>query len=176
MYQAYRCEVCGEVYLGSEKPDECPFCGAHKQFLKAVDMEEVELLRVDNISDRSMENIRAAMDLEVDNASFYFTAASEVENEDISETFERLGKVEEEHASALAKLGDIERKDLPDVEVSSDPIENFEKSHRREERAINAYSNFVSEAPESEVEKFFEALVDIEGDHLTFSQRKIEEE
>lgn len=42
MYQAYRCEACGEVYLGDVKPEECPFCGAKKLHLKAMEEEEFE--------------------------------------------------------------------------------------------------------------------------------------
>lgn len=175
MYQAYRCEVCGEVYLGTEGPGECPFCGAHEQFLKAVDNEELHILRRDSISKRSMGNIKTAIQLEVDNAGFYFGAASKTEDENWEETFERLGEIEKEHAEALSKLGDVEEREVPEVESSSDLAGNLRDSHRREERAIEAYRKFAEEASEDEVQKFFDSLVEIENDHLGFSERKLKE-
>lgn len=175
MYQAYRCEVCGEVYLGTEKPEECPFCGAHKHFLKSIDIEEVELLRPEKISEKSRENVKSAMGLEVGNASFYFSAASQTRDEHFSEAFERLGKIEDEHASALAKLGSLEKSSQPDVEASEELMENLRESHRREERAIQTYRNLMEEAPEEDVGKFFKALAEIEEDHLNFSERNLEE-
>lgn len=44
MYKACRCEVCGEVYLGTEKPDTCPFCGAHKLHMETMEDDELRSL------------------------------------------------------------------------------------------------------------------------------------
>ncbi|MRR13422.1 ferritin, partial [bacterium] len=30
----YRCRICGETYLGYEAPANCPFCGAHVEFMR----------------------------------------------------------------------------------------------------------------------------------------------
>ena len=56
MFNAYRCEICGETYIGSEKPANCPFCGAHKPYLKELD--EFELLKPGKVSEKSRENIQ----------------------------------------------------------------------------------------------------------------------
>ncbi|MFP4232748.1 MAG: rubredoxin-like domain-containing protein [Candidatus Aenigmatarchaeota archaeon] len=48
MYEACRCEVCGEVYLGTEKPETCPFCGAHKLHLESMDLDEFKALIPDD--------------------------------------------------------------------------------------------------------------------------------
>ena len=29
----WRCKICGDPYIGEGAPDECPFCGAHKNFM-----------------------------------------------------------------------------------------------------------------------------------------------
>lgn len=48
MFEAYRCENCGELYLGDGKPLECPFCGAEKLRLKSVDREDINLPELKN--------------------------------------------------------------------------------------------------------------------------------
>ena len=32
--KTYICEICGDAYLGTEKPKNCPFCGAGEGFIK----------------------------------------------------------------------------------------------------------------------------------------------
>ena len=34
MIKLFRCEICGDPYVGDEPPANCPFCGAHKNFIK----------------------------------------------------------------------------------------------------------------------------------------------
>jgi rubredoxin len=31
--KVYRCRICGDPYLGTEPPTQCPFCGASQEFL-----------------------------------------------------------------------------------------------------------------------------------------------
>lgn len=181
MFKVYRCQVCGEVYLGSDKPKECPYCGAHQNYLKATEAEEYSRLDLPSseISNKSQEDIREAIELEVDNYLFYSCAADRTEDENIAETFERLAKVEMEHAKALADLGGHDRSTIEDkeAELSQSGCEsnieaNFKQSHEREARAIEEYSKFAKRASEPVVKKFFAALVAIERDHLQLSERK----
>ena len=30
----YICEICGDAYIGVEKPSDCPFCGAKGTFIR----------------------------------------------------------------------------------------------------------------------------------------------
>lgn len=32
--KTFICEICGDAYLGTNKPSECPFCGARGNFIK----------------------------------------------------------------------------------------------------------------------------------------------
>lgn len=180
MFGAYRCEICGEVYLGSEKPEQCPYCGAHQNFLKSLQREDYSRISVfePDITEESLEDIKTAIGLEVENYLFYNCAASKTENENKAETFERLAKVEMEHAKALADLGRLDRsiiedkkEELPEPECSEDYVENFEKSHEVENRAIEEYAKFARNASETQIKKFFAALVTIERDHLKLSKR-----
>ena len=38
MAKVFICQICGDAYLGEEAPKNCPFCGAHSNFMKQ-DME-----------------------------------------------------------------------------------------------------------------------------------------
>lgn len=180
MFGAYRCEICGEVYLGSEKPEECPFCGAHQNFVKALGKEDYSRVKViePKITEESLKDIKEAIELEVENYLFYDCAASKTEEKDKAETFERLSKVEMEHAKALADLGRLNRdiiekkkNELAQPDCSEDYVKNFQKSHEVEDRAIKEYSKFAKKAPETQIKKFFAALVSIERDHLRLSKQ-----
>lgn len=171
MFVAYRCRVCGETYLGKAKPENCPYCGAQKKYLKK--MENYDRLMPEEVSDKSRENILEAIELEIDNAQFYDCAARNTEDESEAAIFKRLKKVEAEHAEALAELIDVEEKELSQIEeCSEDALENYRDAHDREERAIKAYGQFASEAEEPEIEEFFNAIIEVEQDHLVLSDRK----
>ncbi len=171
MLLAYRCRICGETYLGEEKPKDCPYCGADIEYLKKID--EYDRLKSDQISDKSKENIYEAIELEIDNAKFYKCASNKTKDEKESAIFKRLGKIEAEHAEALAELLEIEEKEIPSYEdCSENAIENYREAHEREDRAIKHYKKFSKEAKEVEIQEFFEALAEIEKDHLELSQTK----
>ena len=37
----WRCEICGDPYVGDKAPANCPFCGAKKKFIKEAKLAEV---------------------------------------------------------------------------------------------------------------------------------------
>jgi hypothetical protein len=48
MTNIYRCNICGEAYIGKLKPSHCPFRGAHVHWL--IDAKEyVEILNSLNV-------------------------------------------------------------------------------------------------------------------------------
>lgn len=173
MFAAFRCEVCGETYLGYSKPENCPYCGAHQEYLKRL--ENYERLIPDEVSEKSRENVLKAINLEIDNAKFYDCAARKTSDELESAVFKRLKKVEAEHAEALAEIIDVPEKEVPSYEdCSADALENYQEAHEREDRAIKSYSKFASAAEEPEIKELFKAIVEIERDHLNLSERKQE--
>ncbi len=172
MFTAFRCEICGETYLGYSKPENCPYCGAHQEYLKKL--EKYERLMPKEVSEKSRKNVLEAIELEIDNAKFYACAAKKTESESDAAIFKRLGKIEAEHAEALAEVIDVPEEEIPSYEkCSKDALENYREAHKREDRAIKAYSRFASEAEEPEVRKLFKAIVEIEKDHLSLSKEKI---
>lgn len=174
MLKVFRCWICGETYLGEEKPTDCPYCGADQEFLKLG--EEYEEPDVE-LTEISKKNLEEALELEVDNATFYYCAYRRAEGPKTEGMFKRLAKVEAEHAEAICTYLGIEE---PDINKKSEDCsyhlpDNLEDAHSREDRAIKHYRKFASEAEEPRVKEFFEALVEIEGDHLELHESEIVE-
>jgi rubrerythrin len=168
--EVYRCRICGEVYIGEEKPRSCPFCGAHEIFF--VLAKEWKLLQSESLSDISKENLRKALELEIDNTNFYKAVSERSKDVYVSSMFKGLSKVEREHASAICKHLKIEKPDSKvglDKAVDSDR-ENIEEANRREKRAVKFYTEAINQAPEEEIKEFFKALMEIEADHIILTK------
>jgi rubrerythrin len=166
--KVFRCRICGDPYIGSESPTQCPFCGASKRFfIEAQDWNPDEFNVT--LSETSKKNLEAALQLELDNAAFYDcakNAADKAGDHYSLAKFKALMKVEREHASAISKFLKISRPDLEKHACNADSKANSKEGWEREDRAIKAYSKFMNEATEPRLKEFFSALVEIETDHL----------
>ncbi len=165
-YKLYKCMICGDPYLGDAAPVNCPYCGAkQKHFVDA--REYVSPFQQEhNFTAEEKANFKAALDLEIGNASFYQAASQSSEGEIYQWLFKSLMKVEKEHAGIFAKHLKITKPELYEIEASSDGEENLQESHRREERAIESYRAFAAAAVTPRAKQVFTALVEIEEDHL----------
>jgi len=163
----WKCQICGETYLGSTAVDRCPYCGADGENLKSaaqyLDYGEIEM------SEESRKNCEHALELEKTNTAFYRKAAANAENQINNSIFKRLGKHESEHAELLADMMGIGEGDLPDVDIPETDTECFEKANDHEQKAINFYLKVARNAPEARIKKVFRALSDIEMEHLNLS-------
>ena len=167
--KVYRCCVCGEVYIGKEKPKSCPFCGAHENYF--VLAENYRLLYSEILSEVTKENLKKALDLEINNTNFYKAVSQKSKNIHVSSMFKGLSKVEREHASVLCKHLGIEKPDSIiglDKAVDSDQA-NIEEANKRERGAVRFYGQAYKEAPEEAVKEFFKALMQIESDHIVLT-------
>lgn len=170
--KVYRCRICGEVYIGEAKPKSCPFCGAHENYF--VLAEGWKLLQSQTLSDITVENLKKALDLEIDNTNFYKAVSEKSKDVYVSSMFKGLSKVEREHASTISKLLKIEKPGSKvglDKAVDSD-IENIEEANRREKGAVKFYGGARSQVPEEEIKVFFKALMEIESDHIILTGQK----
>lgn len=168
--KVYRCRVCGEVYIGEEKPWSCPFCGAHQGYF--VLAKEWSLIKPEELSDVSKKNLETALDIEIDNTNFYKAVSQRSKNTYVQSMFKGLSKVEREHASSICKHLRIEKPESDkglDKAVDSDQ-ENINEANRREKRAVRFYGQASNEAPEPEIKDFFKALMQIEADHIVLTQ------
>jgi len=171
MAKLWRCEICGDPYVGETAPDNCPFCGAHKKHIKLA-KDAVANYDVD-LNEKDRANVEKALQLEVSNATFYFCAAEKTDDPEGKLLFKALGKVEKEHASIWKKILKLDK--IPD---GSDACfvknrENLQESHNREERAIGFYRQAAKDSASDRVREIFEALVVVETDHLHLSEERL---
>jgi rubrerythrin len=166
--KVFRCRICGDPYIGSEAPTQCPFCGASQRFFVEAKDWNADEFNV-TLSEVSKKNLEAALQLELDNAAFYNCAKNVADKADDHYSlakFKALMKVEREHASAISKFLKISRPELEKQACNADSKANSKEGWDREDRAIKAYAKFKEEATEPRLKEFFGALVEIETDHL----------
>ena len=171
--KVFRCRICGDPYIGEEAPKQCPFCGANQRFFVEAKDWNPDEFNVD-LSEVSKKNLEAALQLELDNASFYYCAknmADKANDRYGIAKFKALMKVEHEHASAISKFLKISRPELEKHVCNADSKANSREGYQREDRAIKAYVKFRDEAVEPRLKEFFGALVEIETDHLNLHSK-----
>lgn len=163
----YRCRICGETYLGSDKPSHCPFCGAHAHLMvDTVDFPE-DINDID-ITELERNDIMQAIELERANTRFYLTMAAHRDNLKLSSAYKRLAKIEAEHCSVFCKLAGLPKPaDLMDPDIASDDwCANIDESLVREQRASRFYAEVVTRATNDRIKEVFVAVSEIEADHI----------
>lgn len=171
MVKLWRCEICGDPYVGKSPPDNCPFCGAHKKYIKEAKDAKVNFDVALNETDKA--NSEHALQVEVSNSMFYFCAAEKTDDGEGKLLFKALGKIEAEHAAIwkkILKLASLPKGSEP-CHVSN--VENLKESHARETRAIEFYRKAAGESANSRVKQIFGALVEVETDHLKLSEERL---
>lgn len=174
----YRCIICGDPYLGKEKPTNCPSCGVLPEYIAlAKDWNEKG---VDNLSDVSRKNLEKALEFELKNNTFYTACSRRTRNLEAKAMFWALSKIAAEHAKIVNKIlkkaapryvEDSEGGLTDDEKPLSSYEENIKEAQRREESAVRFYNQAASEAREERVKEIFEALAKVESDHINLSKR-----
>ncbi len=171
MVKLWRCEICGDPYIGESPPDDCPFCGAHKRFIKEA--KEAKVNFDVELGEKDKANAEKALQVEVSNAAFYFCAAKKTDDAEGKLLFKALGKVEAEHASVWRKILKLGKAPSADDACHESNKENLEDSHARETRAIEFYKKAASESENDRVREIFAAFVEVEMDHLKLSEVRL---
>ena len=171
MVALWRCEICGDPYIGETAPDNCPFCGANKKYIKKV-KDAIVSFDVD-LTQKDKANAERALQVEVSNATFYFCAAQKTDDDEGKLLFKALGKVEAEHASVWKKILKLDKVPEGDESCHMRNRDNLEESHARETRAIDFYKKAAAEADNARVKEIFEAFVEVETDHLKLSEVRL---
>ena len=172
----YRCQICGDPYMGHEKPTNCPFCGASEEYLTlAADWVDENESLVD-ISAVSKANLQKALQLEVTNAAFYRDAMARTSKVELQGIFKCLSKIEAEHASTIKKMLKVEPpQPEKDKEVATDnDHDNLVTAQEREVEASAFYGRSADEAVEERVKKVFAVLSLIEHDHIDLEQELLD--
>jgi len=171
MVKLWRCEICGDPYVGESPPSNCPFCGAHKKYIKEAKNANVTFDVELNEKDKA--NAERALQVEISNAAFYFCAAEKTDDEEGKLLFKALGKVEKEHASIWRKILRLDRIGEGNDQCYTDNRKNLEDSHKRETHAIGFYRKAAEESENPRVKQIFEALIEVETDHLELSEERL---
>lgn len=172
----YRCLICGEVYMGTAAPSHCPFCGAASKYLVPASEWVDGNVALEELSDASTRNLKAALQLEANNAPFYRDAMSKADSTEMQGIFKYIFKIEREHASVIQKILKAEMPPpQPGKEVASDNTEeNLRAAHEREQAAVKFYRHSAEVAVEPRVREVFTALSDIESDHVALEGERLE--
>ncbi len=171
MVKLWRCEICGDPYIGDEPPANCPFCGVGRKYIKEAKEAKVNFAVELNEIDKA--NAEKALQVEVSNAAFYFCAAKETDDDEGKLLFKVLGKVEAEHASVWKKILKLDSIPKGNDQCSEDYKADLEDSHARETRAIEFYKKAAEESENQRVKEIFEAFVEVEEDHLKLSEERL---
>jgi rubrerythrin len=171
MVKLFRCEICGDAYIGFDPPPNCPFCGAHIEYIKEA--KDAEVIFDVPLSAKDQANVEHALQVEISNSAFYMCAANQTNDSEGKILFKALGKIEAEHASIwrkILKLGSV----APGSDAChTENVENLKESHERETRAIAFYRKSAAEADHPRIRQLFAALVEIETDHLHLSEERL---
>ncbi|MEW6087627.1 MAG: rubredoxin-like domain-containing protein [bacterium] len=171
MVKLWRCEICGDPYIGNNPPDNCPFCGAHKKYIKEAKQAAVNF-NVE-LNEKDMGNAGHALQVEISNSSFYFCAAKKTDDAEGRLLFKALGKVEAEHAAIWKKILKLQIVPKGNEVCHSKNADNLNDSHKRETMAIEFYKKAGSESKNQRIKQIFEALVEVETDHLHLSEQRL---
>lgn len=164
--QVYICQICGDAYLGEEKPKNCPFCGARENFLKIGKEANPIINQETEIGEVSKNNLLKTLDLEIHANAIYLCMAGKAKTYEIKAMFKRLAKVELEHANIVCKFLKISLPEIKTESCSDEDVANFRKTIELEENASSLYTKFAQEATEQNIKIFFTALNQAEQDHI----------
>ena len=160
---SYRCTICGEVFVGSKLPSECPFCCVRKKYIAELDeVKGEDLFVVKDISDNSRKNLIRALSIETTNASFYKCASEISDSEGMRALFKRLAKIEKEHADIIRKYLELDPIEFMEEECVSDANENIEKAIIIAKETIRFYKEASSNSREAKICSLFRAVSEAE--------------
>jgi rubrerythrin len=145
----------------------CPFCGVGKKYLSEDD--EIIMVESNLLSEDTLKIIDHAVKLELFNGDFYNTAAKMAKSVEVKKTFEALAKIEIFHSRIHQKLGEfVEAPNLNKVNYDKYDSDSalLELARHKEEHAVSYYEKYKNEINDNNLFEVFEALADVEKEHI----------
>lgn len=164
--QTFICQICGDAYIGDERPKNCPFCGAREHFIKNGKEALPITIQDFSLGEISRKNLEETLRLEMHANAIYLCMAGKAKSYEIKAMYKRLAKVELEHANIACKLMKISLPNINPELCSDEEVANFAETIRLEENATELYGKFAQEATEQLIKIFFTALMQVEADHI----------
>lgn len=163
----YRCRICGETYLGFEAPTNCPFCGAHEEFMIMPEQYPAGVNDI-QITETERVDLESSIELERANTRFYLGMAERKDNDTLRSAYKRLAKVEAEHCSLFCKLAKVSKPDdlMTPGETTGDWATDIAESRTRENRATALYAEFAARATDPRLKEVWTAVSAVESDHI----------
>ena len=150
----------------------CPFCGVGKEYLS----EDEEIINVESslLDENTIKILDHAVKLELFNGDFYNTAAKMAKSQEVKKTFEALTKIEIFHSKIHQRLGGFKK--VPNLnKVSYDKYNSdnalLELAKQKEEHAVFFYEKYKHEVDDANLSKIFEALADVEKEHIILFEK-----
>lgn len=167
MFKPFRCQLCGETYLGEERPDRCPYCGATGKLLVAAAEWADE--PTPQLDEATRGICLEGLGLELSNTAYYQQCRYRAEIPVNAAIFARLSKQELEHAEAFTRMLGQQMPQLPQETAPDSDSEKFAGAHAREQRAIKFYLDGAKRATNQRVKELLRYLAEIEVEHLQVS-------
>lgn len=164
--KTFICQICGDAYIGDEKPKNCPFCGAREHFIKHGNEADPIPAKLFDLSEVSKKNLEETLKLEMHANAIYLCMAGKAKAYEIKAMYKRLAKVELEHANIACKLMKISLPAAGSETCSDEDVANFTETIKLEENASSLYAQFAKDATEQEIKILFTALMQVEADHI----------
>lgn len=172
MAKLFVCKICGEPYIGGTEPDDCPFCGAPRSYIKPV--EEYSTLWKSEMNIEEKKSIEETLNLEINAAAYYKDIIKMQEKySKYDRLYKQLARVEQEHAEIAAKFLGIKLPELRGEKSRADIKKDLERTKELENHAIELYTGFMKRAQNSKVKIFFIALIHAEQGHKEIVGKEI---
>jgi len=173
MIKLYICKICGEPYLGGEAPDDCPFCGSPKDYLRPI--EEFSELWKTELSEQEKKDLQETLNSEI-NATAYYEKVSK-DNEKYSKLnrlFKQLTRVEKEHAEIAAKFLNVDLPEIKGEDLKGSIEKDLQRTKELEKDAVEKYQGFLKNAENDKVKMLYTALIHAEEGHFNIILKEIE--
>ncbi|GAB4333180.1 MAG: hypothetical protein Kow0099_05040 [Candidatus Abyssubacteria bacterium] len=163
----FKCKVCEGPYLGNTRPSNCPYCGAPSMYM--ILAENWTAPELPELTEVTRKHLEASLKLEVENVQFYRCAMRAAVEPMAQAMFQALSRIESEHASRVCKFlrrPKVAVEDNPSVCAATRTEEHYKEALEREQKAVRFYTSAAESATEPVVKEFFEALAEVERDHI----------
>ena len=110
--------------------------------------------------------MEATYDLEVKASAIYTCMAGKAKTYEVKAMFKRLAKVELEHAVIATKIMGTPAPVVVPQNCADADAENFKETVKLEKHATEVYAKFLQEATETNIRILFNALNQVEADHI----------
>jgi len=162
----YRCQLCLTPSLLTERPGQCSFCGALRQWVVPAD--EFETAAVGELSEKSRDSLGSALEIEVEDCRFFRAASQVTDSTEGKAFFDALTRIEACHAAIACRiLGIDEPAELHEIGDCA-PVhgDNLAEARKRQERSLRRYRRLLEESTGERIEEVLRGLIEVKTAHL----------